>query len=142
MRVARMKDGDIKGLVEFVREKLQQAAYLIEADDIAFSIDDYQNPDYQNAVRVLEKGEMNFPVKTDGRVLRFSGGRFSSAQIDFTDFLITSLVNMPEPRKLKSCKVCNDLFWAKRKDQKTCSSDHANSYRQWKYYSKHTRLKA
>jgi hypothetical protein len=47
-----------------------------------------------------------------------------------------------DPRLIRSCKVCQVIFFARRKDQKCCNSDHANQFRvqRWRQKSPDEKL--
>jgi len=59
---------------------------------------------------------------------------------DIWFYLIQTLDVVSDVRRIKECKICNNLFWANRSNQKTCSPAHANAWRQRTYYNAHHRI--
>lgn len=62
------------------------------------------------------------------------------AQLDAWDLFRTALQSIGNVARLRRCQVCSedaDLFIARRKDQRACSTKHTNVLKQREWYARH-----
>lgn len=58
---------------------------------------------------------------------------FEATHRDLWDLLIDELLALEEPWRLRACKVCGTLFWARRLDARNCTPKHAAQWRRRTY---------
>ncbi|WP_018234140.1 hypothetical protein [Thioalkalivibrio thiocyanodenitrificans] len=123
-----------------MRVHLETVARLAEADYI-LSRNNKGEQDEQlfQAAGIINAEQLTFPVSENRSKLRWVPGRGLVPQAgsqSVGDLLVEIFRDNSETHKLRSCRVCEKLFLAKRLDAKTCSPEHASLWRSRAYYQR------
>lgn len=124
-----------------VKEVLSNIAKIFEAQAIlnGGGPDEYL---FEASKVLREHNRILFPVNPRGVTLQVRRGRVFQTSASLWHGLLNALLEEDRLDLLKSCKICENLYIAKRKDSKTCCTAHAAAWRQRAYYDKHHRRSA
>ncbi len=133
---------ELAATVARLRATFKVVSDLAEADDVVNDPQQHGSPEYYQASSQLKATRIEFPHVSGRRQLVWNPGAalvFEYEERDLWDCLIEALLTAQAPGRIRTCKICDDVFWVKRLGQKTCSPAHAVAWRSRVYYNKHHR---
>lgn len=133
---------ELAATVDRLRATFKMISDLAEADEVVSDPQQQGSPEYYQASGLLKSTRLEFPHVGGRRQLIWNPGStlaFEYEERDLWDYLIEALMAVKSPTRIRACKICGDVYWARRLGQKTCGPAHATAWRSRVYYNKHHR---
>lgn len=141
-KISSLSASELAATVARLRSAFKTLSDLAEADEVVKDPRQQGSPEYYQASGLLKSTRLEFPRVSGRRQLMWNPGAalaFEYEERDLWDYLIEALLAVQSPARVRACKICGDVYWAKRTGQKTCGPAHATAWRSRVYYNKHHR---